>query len=303
MKLPNLWGNEMFSINKSTGLKEGHHDFYDVPQVWQKGVNTIRVDGQVRAVHTVPLRNGLTLDFFVQSSRSSELFVALHGANRREKNIYPRFERVASLRKSAPALIAFADPSLRLDDKREMLLSWYLGGPDWDPLHDMSKVIRKVMGKSGAKRVIFVGGSGGGFAALRASAMFPGSMAFVQAPQTVLARYIPHVVERYFEAAWPGWDMHQLLHAFPNRFDMVRHYQQKLPDNYVYYMVSSSDQTHVTEHYEPFKAVYGVREDSGSDQSGRKCFVRYDGLVPGHGSVTNGEFEHHLEKALELFRS
>ncbi|GAA3296810.1 hypothetical protein ACFFON_02750 [Arthrobacter citreus] len=291
------------SINTRTGLKEGHHDFYDVPQVWQKGINTIRVDGQVRAVHTVPLRNGLTLDFFVQSSRAEELFVALHGANRREKNIYPRFERVASLRKTAPALVAFADPSIRLDDKREMLLSWYLGGPDWDPLHDMMKVIHKVMGKCGAKRVIFVGGSGGGFAALRASAMFPGSMAFVQAPQTILERYIPHVVERYFETAWPGWDMKKLLQGFPDRFDMVRHYQQKLPDNYVYYMVSESDPSHVTDHYEPFKGIYGVSEDSGFDRSGRKRFVKYKGSVPGHGTVTDAEFDHHLKEALQMFRS
>lgn len=296
-------GDMTFSINEKTGLKEGHHAFFGVPQVWQKGINTIRVDGQVRAVHTVPLRNGLTLDFFVQASKSEELFIALHGANRREKNVYPRFERVASLRKTAPALVAFADPSLLLDEERKMLLSWYLGGPGWDPLHDMMKVINKVMGKSGAKRVIFVGGSGGGFAALRASAMIPDSMAFVQAPQTILARYIPHVVEQYFETAWKGWDMPQLLQAFPERFDMVRHYQQRLPNNYVYYMVSSSDPSHVTGHYDPFKAIYGVSEASGYDRSGRKRFVQYEGKVPGHGAVTNAEFEYHLHEALTLFRS
>lgn len=288
-------------LNPKTGLKERFHPFYKIPEVQQRNINTVRLDGQPRAVHTVPLPNSLTLDFFIQTGKSDVLFVAFHGANMTERNMYPRFERVQSLRKVAPALIAFADPTIMVDRSREMLLSWYLGGPGWDPMNEITKVIRKAMGKTGSKRVVFVGGSGGGYAALRASAMTPGSLAFVQAPQTSIARYIPHVVKTYLDVVWPGWPQKELLEAFPERFDMVRHYQMRQPDNFVYYMQSRSDPSHVENHYGPFKAVHGVQEESGVSRSGRQKFVMYDGEVRGHGTILPHEFDFHLGEAMRFY--
>lgn len=289
------------TTNPITGLQESYNEYYRVPEVKQRSIGALRLAGQPRALHTVPLGPGRSLDFFAQLGRSEELIVTFHGANSERTNFYPRFERVASMRKNFPAIIAFADPTVRLSEP--MLLSWYLGGPAWDPFDEIDIVIRAAMRKAGAKRVVFIGGSGGGFAALRASSRHPGSMAFVQSPQTDIRRYIPSVVNLYFETMWPGWDQAQLLEAFPERFDMVRHYQKKRPENFVYYLQSDKDATHIERHYNPFKAAFGVKTESGIDATGRRMFVCHEAESPRHGPPSPTEYAHHLEEALKFHRA
>ncbi len=121
-----------------------------------------------------------------------------------------------SLEDVFPAHIAVADPTLRLDRSQKMLLSWYLGGPGWDPMDDILKVVNRAKGgRTGAKHVLCIGGSGGGFAALRISAHISGSMAYVQAPATDIHNCFPTAKSNYFGKVWQGWDADLLLDAFP----------------------------------------------------------------------------------------
>lgn len=69
------------TINPKTGLKETVHDYYRLPIVHQKGLGRLRLDGQLSAVHTVPYREKITLDFYSRFKRSDELIVTFHGAN------------------------------------------------------------------------------------------------------------------------------------------------------------------------------------------------------------------------------
>lgn len=181
-------------------------------------------------------------------------------------------------------------------------LAWYLGGPEFDPLHAMAKVIRRAIGRTGAKHLAFVGGSGGGFAALRASTMWPGSLAFIQDPQTNIAVYSPRIVEKYFETLWPGWSRPSLLKAFPERFDMVRHYRAFQPENFVYYAQNSSDSTHVERHYMPFLEAHGMKSESGLNSVGNRNFALYDGEQAGHGKITPTEFDQHFIAAMKFWR-
>jgi hypothetical protein len=202
-----------------------------------------------------------------------------------------------------PAFLAFADPTLQLSPSHDMLLSWFLGGPGWDPLLDVRKVIKKAIGKSGAKHVAFVGGSGGGFAALRASSWFPGSLAFVQEPQTSIANYMPSVVRKYFETVWPKWDHTALLESFPERFNMNEHYRRGTPDNFVYYAQSKADTSHVEGHFQPFCSALGLSPDGGISANGSRIMKLYDGEVQGHGRITNEEFGNFLKEALQQWRA
>ncbi|MGP9787849.1 hypothetical protein ACT3UD_16260 [Glutamicibacter sp. 287] len=68
------------SINPKTGLTETFHDYYQAPLVHQKNIGTLRFQGQATAVHTVPMQDGLTLDFYARLNRSDELLVSFHGA-------------------------------------------------------------------------------------------------------------------------------------------------------------------------------------------------------------------------------
>nr|WP_162989263.1 hypothetical protein [Glutamicibacter nicotianae] len=199
--------------------------------------------------------------------------------------------------------MSFADPSMRIGVQEDMLLSWYLGGPDFDPMDPIFKVIRRALGRTGSKHVAFIGGSGGGFAALRASAMWSGSLAYIQDPQTVLANYIPRVVAKYFNVMWPGWSGPSLLNAFPERFDMVRHYRNRMPQNFVYYAQNSSDTTHVDGHYRPFAEAHGMGAKRGLNPTGNRYFALFDGEVSGHGKITASEFDHHFNEAMAFWRS
>lgn len=290
------------TINPKTGLRETSHEYYRLPIVHQKGLGRLRFDGQLRAIHTVPYRDGLTLDFYSRLKRSDELIVTFHGANDLNKNIYPMFARVKSLQNLAPAMLSFADPTMLVDKKREMLLSWYLGGPGWDPLPSILAVIRKAQGKCGAKHVAFLGGSGGGFAALRASAMVRGSMAFVQDPQTDLGRYSKRITEKYFSTVWKGWSRASLLNAFPERFDMTRHYRAAQPENFVYYAQNASDHVHVSNHMAPFKAACGITDEEPMFRGRKRVVNTYDGTVSGHGKITPSEFEKFYNDALGEWR-
>lgn len=290
------------TINPRTGLEESHHDFYNVPLVHQRNIGSLKFNGQMTAVHTVPIPGGLTLDFYARLGRCDELIVTFPGAATAQNNIYPLFARVATFRRLTPAFIAFADPTIMMDAEREMRLAWFLGGPDFDPAPYILRAIRKAQSKNGAKHVAFVGGSGGGIPALRLSAMVPGSMAYLHEGATNVARSIPASVGQYFQTVWPGWDQGQLLKAFPERFDMVRHYQRTQPENFVYFAQSQDDSRFRNDHFAPFRDAHGVKSESGVTPGGTRHFALYKGEVPGHGKVTAAEFENHFSRALEEWR-
>lgn len=288
--------------NPRTSLIETMHDYYKVPVVQQRGLGRLRFDGQQTAVHTVPYRDGMTLDFYSRLKRSDEIIVTFHGAGDLTKLSYPVFTRVKSLKNKAPAMMSFADPTMLSDPDHKMMLSWFLGGPGWDPLPTIINVIRKAMRKCGAKHIAFIGGSGGGFAALRASAMVPGSMAFVQDPQVTIAKYSTRVVETYFNTVWKGWSHRSLMNAFPERFDMARHYRTVQPQNFVYYTQNSTDRSHILKHYEPFKDACGVTGDEPVIRRSSRVFNCYDGELTGHGKITATEFDRFYDDALNTWR-
>lgn len=290
-------------VNPITGLKERKHAFYKVPIVTQLSIGALKFNGQQTAVHSVPIGSGKTLDFFAKLGRSDELIVTFMGANTKDKNFYPRFSRVATFGPRAAAFMAFADPTLKLDATREMLLSWYLGGPEFDPAVTILKAIQKAKGKTGAKHVIFVGGSGGGFAALRLSSMVSGSMAYVQESATNIANSFPHAVTKYFDTMWPSYEATALLSEKPERFDMARHYAAADPRNYVYFAQSSHDDHYIKRHYSPFKDAVGVPGLEGISADGKRRFVLYKGTIVGHGNITSEEFWAHFDSALQEWRA
>lgn len=289
-------------VNPKTGLKEEWHEFYRLPLVHQRGIGSLKFNGQQNAVHKVPLGGGLTLDFYAQLRRSDELVVTLPGAALADRNIYPLFARVSTFRPTNHAFMAFADPTILLDASREMRLAWFAGGPAFDPTHFIVRAIRKAMGKTGSKHVVFVGGSGGGLAALRLSAMMPGSLAYLHEGTTNIANSLPKSVAKYFSVAWPGWDQAQLLHGLPERFDMARYYRSAQPQNFVYYAQSEDDERFRGTQFGPFREAMGVNEEAGQTRDGRRKFVLYKGEVAGHGRVTADEFDYHFNNALDHWR-
>lgn len=289
--------------NAKTGLLESHDARYKIPVVHQRGVGQIRFDGQPRAIHKVPYRPGRTLDFYSRLLRSDEIVVAFHGKTDLEKGGYPAFAHLANLSGKTSAMMSFADPAAATGPDGASVLPWYLGGPGWDPLLAILQVVRKAQGRTGARHIAFVGGSGGGFAALRASAMVRGSMAFVHDPQTSVAAYGARAAIPYFESTWPGWKRDELIEAFPDRFDMAQHYRNANPENFVYYAQNASDFSHVRKHLGPFRVANGIPSGPRVHRGTRRIVDIYDGEVEGHGQITTDEFNKFFGDAVESWRS
>lgn len=285
-------------INATTGLEETPHGVFALPVVHQRSLEDFRLGGPVRAFHKVPIDEVPSLDFYAKLETSDELYVTLQGAVTPGKLRYPNFPRLTSMRRRVDAFAAIADPTLQLSENPAFGLAWYSGNESWDPLDKIADVIRKVQDHVGASRVMFLGGSGGGFAALRLSARFPGSIAFVTDPQTSVADYNLVHQNRLVDCCWPGWEREAVLDRFPHRFDVRRLYQEIEPENYVYYRQSTSDQ-HIDIHARPFQAAV---DGTCSDRSGRYRFIYEAGEIDGHGKITAGEFDRHFEAAVAFWR-
>lgn len=288
------------TVNALTGLEQTHNNYFDIPWVRQKSIESLRLDGHDSALHRVPSHGKFTIDFFAKLLPAKELVVTFHGANM-ARHSYPRFERVQSFRDEAPALLAFADPTLGY--KKGLLLTWYLGGPGWDPALEMVEIVRRAMAVCGATHVLFVGGSGGGHPALRLSTMMDESTAFVQSPTTEIESSIPRTVEQYFTTVWPGRDRRQVIASDPARFSIPALYSTCHPQNTVYYLQNLNDPTFIKEHYRPLKNVYlDAGAPCGTSADGSKQFVLYDSELERHGPPTRNEFNHHLQQARKLPR-
>lgn len=81
------------------------------------------------------------------------------------------------------------NPTLYLDP--DLKLAWYAGSSGWDLQSLLKCVLRKIATVARSNDLIFLGGSGGGFASLYCAASFPGSLALVWNPQTDIGAYSP----------------------------------------------------------------------------------------------------------------
>lgn len=288
----------MTSINVQTGLRESRHEKFKIPVVHQTALSGLCFDGYPLAIHTVPVDNVLSLDFYAKLAPSDVLYVNLHGAMQPGPARYPHFQRVESMRDRVQAFLSVADPTLQLGERQDFGIGWYTGGPGWDPITAVADVVRRAQSAVGADRVMFIGSSAGGFASLRISTLFPGSMAFVMDPQTDVGAYYAGHRNRLFETCWPQWEEHNALAAHADRFDMCHLYSTRDPDNFVYYRQSTGDEWHARIHAQPF--MNAVADCSGT-HTGRFRFVLEEGAVEGHGKITADEFDRHFEAAVAFW--
>lgn len=190
-----------------------------------------------------------TLDFELDKSPADTLLVCFHGALTRTVE-WPMFVgHGVTAELGNVARLSIADPSIGMHET--LALAWYAGN---DKMVDLQKVTASVVDKVatliGAKRVMFFGSSGGGFAALQMSWHFPGSLAVVSNPQTSIGRYLPIPVKGYLRRCWSDRPIEEL----PIEHDMTALYEGG-HDNTVAYIQNTRDEFHVKNHQEPFLAA------------------------------------------------
>lgn len=201
----------------------------------------------------------IPIDFFHDDVGSDTLVVFFHGAVRKGET-GPWFVGESAVKGLNANRLSISDPSLYLDD--DLTLGWFIGSNRQNDMQGLiSKVIAHLVKMSGVKHLIFMGGSGGGFAALDMSRRFPGSLALPMNPQTSIRLHRPSTVAQYLRTAWgndidypdklPGYAVHDQVTAY-----------RLGQDNTVAYIQNSRDSRHIKDHMTPFMDVAGGRPET-----------------------------------------
>lgn len=180
------------------------------------------------------------------SPGSKSLVVVFHGAVNREKRSFPAFGPYMRGIDNHAHQIAFADPTLALSDR--LTISWFAGSASMPLQSVLVSAIERLRAELEITRLIFVGGSGGGFAALYYSWHFPGSVAVAYSPQTVLSNYGQTLRDRYSDVAWP--EGVEPVGVAPT-LDLRDLYGRSI-DNLVLYLQSYDDRSHLFDQMLPF---------------------------------------------------
>lgn len=243
------------------------------------------------------------LDALLVNQGTDTLIVTFHGALNRSHFVLPRFERIATTTEFGHSMLFFADPALWADSELE--LSWFTG---WDGL-DLQPILAEWAIQSaravGAKKIIFTGSSGGGFAALQVSAYVNDSLCLAFNPQTSVYGYLAggtsYGAQRKFMAVhYPelapngviGFDFaYDWTEPLGERMSALSRYGTNV-QNFVLYADNVND-FHHEQHLVPLSEAL---EHSGQNE--RMKVWPYDG-VTGHAPPTPDQFRSGMQKALE----
>lgn len=245
------------------------------------------------------------LDALLVSKQSSILVVSFHGAINRQKVSLPRFERLATLKHLNVSSMYFGDPGMWTSDS--LSISWYTGWLKSGVQETIATEISRAASRLGCQRIVIVGDSGGGFAALQISALIAGSLCVAFNPTTTLHNYfdggntkrtvtqekyistiIPEILPRdgNFDPR-PDWSL-----RLSTDYSALHRYSKRT-ENWVLFLQNVND-WHYKQHYLPFL---------GAAAKGNNLFrvqtMEYFGKR-GHSSPSKELYESGLEAGLNI---
>ena len=203
----------------------------------------------------------------IQNNGSDTLLVVSHGALPRQKYSLPRFEWLASLGNRAENLMFLADTALESFDDLE--LAWFTGSAKDDLSSRYAELVSRAAGQLGATKVLFMGGSGGGFASPALASKTPGSRALVFNPQTNIRKYWAKSVRQYVGRLFPESDSANALGTLGVRTNLATRLASEVSaDHQVIYVQNDDDGHHLENHLGPFAASRGMEPRSGISEDG-----------------------------------
>lgn len=197
---------------------------------------------------------------YLHDGEGDVLTVYFHGATDRTKFTMPRYERLRSMPKlGLGPVMFFSDPCLDLDSR--MLLSWYVGTEDVDLHREIARMIEAYARRRGIEKVLLVGNSGGGFAALQLGAYLEGTRVVSFNPQIQVDRYVPRIAE---SAHWALFGRGTVSDDPVNapRMDLIERYRRISFDQDVLLIQNPGDDHHHQEHFLPFTEAFAASERS-----------------------------------------
>ncbi|MCC9174283.1 DUF6270 domain-containing protein [Arthrobacter sp. zg-Y179] len=235
--------------------------------------------------------------FLLQNTGSDTLLVMSHGALPRGKYQVPRFEWLATLEGRPENLLFLADGAL--ESHPDLELAWFTGNATDDLTARFSNIVSTVARQLGIHRILFMGGSGGGFASLALAASVPGSRALVFNPQTVIRKYWNKSVSGYQRTLFPELDSAAGLDTFGPRVSAVARVRTDKAESYqVIYVQNDDDAFHMENHLTPFAAALGMEARSSVSRNGNVQLL-VDRFAEGHNMPYRKVLNRFVDLSLE----
>ena len=195
------------------------------------------------------MEHNVTADFEFEGAQKQPLLVILHGRKGPRVHL-PYLSGRHIVEGINVARLSISDPSLYLDES--LSISWFTGNSSAPNLQmSLARVIQEIANRINASKVIFLGGSAGGFASLVFAHLIPNSLAIVWNPQTDIAKYYPRFYREYLNICWGGnskmLQESGVITSVVDLYDVA-----KQPSSTVYVLQEPTDVHHVTEHLMPF---------------------------------------------------
>jgi hypothetical protein len=200
----------------------------------------------------------------------SRLFVLFSGDAQLSRNKPPVFQRWSWASKFPGHCLFVSDPSCFLDER--LGLAWYAGTSNFDPMPHIIEVVHRIAAKLrvDTRRIFAYGSSGGGFAALRMTALNPLVSAVVVNPQINVTQYQFEKTDLYLSLCFEGRSREKALRDFPTRLNLVN-YASIFKESRIIYMQNKLDHHHYKVHFSEFCKAMDV-EPLENKNSG--CFRR-----------------------------
>jgi hypothetical protein len=269
---------------------------YQLPIFYHNTLESLGTDSP-DALHFIDLE-GWRVPILFRYRSSPVLNIMFTGAVDRTRSKLPFFERVESSSRWEGSVLFVSDDTLRLFP--DLGIGWYVGIENSDYMAVVCQVVQYVQALCQATKLIFSGGSAGGFAALMASHRFAGSLAYVFNPQTHIPAYRPVHVQRLMAYCFPQ-ARNNLSETLLRRLSCLEVYRTDPSTNRIYYLNNASDTFHIQNFLVPFAQLFDLPPEGGLSSDGRVQVVIED-YSPGAGHIAapTRVYEDHRQKALAL---
>ncbi|MDD3054796.1 MAG: DUF6270 domain-containing protein [Aliarcobacter sp.] len=206
------------------------------------------------SVYSIKYNKKSLIEMKYLNKNSKNLMIFFNAAiSRTEKTVLPIFSGASISENLDSNVLMINDPSLYLSNN--LSLGWYLGNQYINLQKILLKIIKHIEKLVFPEKLIFFGGSGGGFASLYYSSYFKNSIAIVSNPQINILNYDQGSVERYFLSAFDIGSFNyenykEVLVKNGITWDVSELYKKS--ENKIVYLQNIYDNHHIQKHLNSF---------------------------------------------------
>lgn len=284
---------------------ENYNDVRDVkkwgkPEYFHSDIDQFEsVSTLESGIHTI-MHQGVPIDVLMDVNLGTPLCFIFKGNTRRKATTkLPVFVGFSMVPPGKTSRVSISDPSMYLHPT--IGLAWYAGGNDLDLQSVLPRVVQKIVSACSPSKVLMIGGSGGGHAAMYYSRFVKDSLAVAWNPQDDFLNYEENGVIAYVSKAY---DVHTVAEAklkLSGTIDteISSFYKRTEPTNYIVYLQNVVD-THVEKHCRPFMASIGhdISYPLSNGQIDERTYLYFSDKWGGDHEPPPKEFLNYMARAL-----